>query len=95
MFQSLPKGKALFCIDPGKVARSVCLAGDFNNWVPLVLQKGMDGKFAAAVPLHPGTYEYKFIVDGKWITDPDNQIQAANAFGTSNSIAQISSRTNF
>ncbi|QJD97645.1 hypothetical protein HH214_18055 [Mucilaginibacter robiniae] len=54
-------------------ARNVFLAGDFNNWNPsmLKLQKTALG-WLLPYTLPAGNYNYKFIVDGRWITDPQN-----------------------
>jgi hypothetical protein len=40
------------------------------------------------LPLHldPGKCLYKFIVDGKWILDPDNENWEENEYGTGNSV---------
>ncbi|GBR77392.1 PKD-domain containing protein [Candidatus Termititenax dinenymphae] len=53
-------------------ARDVKIAGAFNDWQPLPLQKNKNGQWETAIELNPGQYEYKFIVDGNWITDPNN-----------------------
>jgi 1,4-alpha-glucan branching enzyme len=54
-------------------ARKVIIAGSFNGWREdeLLMKKDSTG-WHLPVALAPGTYEYKFIVDGKWITDPSN-----------------------
>jgi 1,4-alpha-glucan branching enzyme len=54
-------------------ANSVILSGNFNNWrtAELVMDKTTDG-WKLDYMLPPGNYEYKFIVDGTWITDPFN-----------------------
>jgi 1,4-alpha-glucan branching enzyme len=54
-------------------ANKVFVAGNFNDWRPadLSLQKAGDSWVLPFV-LTPGNYQYKFIVDGKWITDPAN-----------------------
>jgi hypothetical protein len=39
----------------------------------------------------PGNSEYKFIVDGKWILDPDNKLYEENQYGTGNSVLCINS----
>jgi len=56
--------------DAGKVS----VAGDFNDWAPnkIFLKKTQDG-WVLPMILNPGNYGYKFIVDGRWITDPQNQ----------------------
>lgn len=54
-------------------ASSIMLAGSFNNWNPreIAMTKGARG-WTGAYILRPGMYTYKYIVDGKWIPDPDN-----------------------
>jgi 1,4-alpha-glucan branching enzyme len=69
-------------------AESVTVVGDFNQWDPkshLLKRKG-DGVWEKTIPLSPGTYEYKFLIDGKWRLDPSNQDECQNAFGTRNNI---------
>jgi len=77
----------LFAIKPNENAKKVLVAGSFNNWQPVAMKKQRDGSFAAEVPADEGNHEYKFIVDGKWTTDPDNGNWRMNPFGTSNSVA--------
>jgi len=56
-------------------AHKVVLAGSFNNWSTneLVMRK-TDTGWELPYIIAPGTYEYKFIVDGKWMTDPANPL---------------------
>jgi hypothetical protein len=58
-----------------KDAKKVVLTGDFNAWeeAALSMKKGYEG-WEISVAVRPGNYDYKFIVDGKWIIDPDNPI---------------------
>lgn len=58
-------------------AGSVSLAGDFNSWsmnaTPLTM--GEDGVWRVVYDLGPGSYEYKFVVNGsEWIADPGNPV---------------------
>lgn len=70
-----------------KEAKQVKLAGSFNDWVPdqLSMQK-TDSGWIYHVKLAPGKYWYKFIVDGHWMTDPDNQVAENDGYGNVNSI---------
>lgn len=65
---------ALPCASFGD-AKNVILTGDFIDWNEgeLKMVRKDDG-WELPYVLGPGNYEYKFIVDGKWITDPDNPI---------------------
>jgi cellulose biosynthesis protein BcsQ len=70
----------------------VCLAGDFNGWVPdsgNLLELHEDGAWTKFFPLRPGRYEYKLIVDGKWLADPLNPNRVPNDTGSMNSVLEI------
>lgn len=70
---------------PGK---NVCVAGDFNGWQPgrkLEDRKG-DGTYRGRLLLAPGEYQYKFLVDGEWRSDPENPNFVPNEFGSLNSV---------
>ena len=82
------KGTIRFSLKPAASAGKVEVAGDFNGWIPLEMKK-QKGTFAVTVNAPPGTYEYKFIVDGDWQVDPDHSSWALNPFGTLNSVAQV------
>ena len=75
--------------DPGK---SVYLAGSFNNWDPAgkkMSDKKGDGVYSASVKLAPGTYQYKFVIDGTWCADPENRDFVQNDHGTLNSVITV------
>lgn len=57
------------------LANSVILTGSFNNWSTneLVMNKTTDG-WELPYVIGAGNYEYKFIIDGKWMPDPANPI---------------------
>ena len=59
-------------------AREVGIAGDFNGWIP---DKGVESTHADTggervwtkiLHLPPGTYQYRYVVDGEWREDPHN-----------------------
>ena len=70
----------------------VFLAGTFNNWDPrrhpMKNIRGR-GKYSLILMLPKGEYEYKFVVNGNWIADPENQRSAPNTFGTANSVVKV------
>ena len=53
-------------------ATAVAVAGSFNDWDPrrTPMRKSPEGAWKTTVALAPGRYEYRFVVDGKWISDP-------------------------
>jgi len=73
-------------------AKSVALAGDFNNWDPQVtaLKRDKTGVWKVALRLQPGRYQYKFLVDGsEWKEDPGNPNRVSTPFGTFNSVCEV------
>lgn len=70
-------------------AKSVCVAGTFTNWTPTPMTPITGGIWSKALPLKPGTYEYRFVVDGAWTDDPSASQFAPNPFGTKNSVLRI------
>jgi chromosome partitioning protein len=73
-------------------ARRVLIAGDFNGWVPIstpMQTSGAPGLWRTTLPLPPGRYRYRFVVDGKWVTDPNNQYVEANQFGELNNVVEV------
>ena len=75
-------------------AKHVQLVGDFTDWearpIPMDRMKPRSRTFGAIVDLPPGTYQYKYIVDGEWVEDPKAD-SVPNEFGTSNSVITIES----
>ena len=73
-------------------AHQVAVAGDFNGWDPsgttLVNQDGQ-GNFVGTVNLPPGSHEYMFVVDGKWITDPAASELRPDGFGRTNAVLRL------
>lgn len=54
-------------------AEKVAVAGDFNDWTPVPMNRLGRGRWRLDVPAQPGKHPYKFVVDGKvWIADPRN-----------------------
>lgn len=82
------KGTVRFMLRVDGSPRAVEVAGDFSGWKPLAMKKCPDGTFARDVTVAPGTFEYKFLVDGQWIKDPDHSRWAANGLGDVNSVGQ-------
>ena len=64
---------------PTTRAKSVDLAGTFNDWKPTghsMSGPDHDGWYQTTLRLPEGRHEYKFVVDGKtWKNDPGNSLQ--------------------
>jgi len=74
-------------------ATTVCVAGTFNHWQPeaKALHPIGGGHWRKETVLPPGTYEYRFVVDGHWLADPLARETVPNPFGGRNSILQVAS----
>ncbi len=74
-----------------ETARSVSVAGSFNNWSPyaLPMKKGTNNIWRAILETDPNYYYYKFIVDGVWIPDPNNPLKINDGGTNFNSIVKI------
>jgi hypothetical protein len=72
-------------------AKSVKLAADFTNWEksPIDLIKSEDGVWHTVIPLPPGHYLYRFIVDGRWCDDLHLALREPNPFGTTNAVVNV------
>ncbi|MFH2065172.1 MAG: glycogen-binding domain-containing protein [Pseudomonadota bacterium] len=89
--QKIKKQKVLFSVKAPE-ANDVFLAGDFNNWDPeaLPMEKDDEGVWKRMLKLESSLYEYKFIIDGEWKTDPQNSRMCSNRFGTENNMLAVS-----
>jgi 1,4-alpha-glucan branching enzyme len=76
-------------------AKTVNVAGDFNHWNASsdALTKQKDGSWRAVKKLPVGKYNYKFVVDGNWLPDPDNTAASDDGYGGRNSVIEISAAT--
>lgn len=72
-------------------AKRVNLAGSFNNWntKTLAAKRDSKGNWTVKVNLRPGRYEYKFLVDGSWLNDPNCTNCVGNGFGSQNSVVEV------
>jgi len=72
-------------------AQSVLLAGDFTGWAhaPVTFKKDKNGVWKKAIPLPPGRYEYRLLVDGQWRDDPECKLRQPNQFGGENCVRVV------
>jgi hypothetical protein len=80
-----------FRLDGHGTASQVLLTGDFVQWSSMApgapaFMLGTDGAWTLTHDFTQGTYRYKFIVDGNWITDPTNQMTVDDGMGHTNSV---------
>src|SRR6266853_3241759 len=69
-------------------AKSVCVAGSFNDWNPAKtpLSDAGNGKWIGELTGVSGRHEYMFVVDGQWLPDPNAKETVQNPFGGRNSV---------
>ena len=89
-------------------ARQVTLAGNFNNWggtqgggrydpsIDPMSDPDGDGTWNIVVPLPPGRYQYKYVIDGgvRWEQDPNNPDKAVEG-GIENSMVVVPSSVSY
>jgi hypothetical protein len=94
----ITKGNSILVIEPNftfrlkgfENAKTVCLAGDFNNWSPVSFKMQRIGdEWIFKAHLNKGKHLYKFVVDGKWILDPANKLWEQNKYKTGDSVLWI------
>lgn len=74
-------------------ARSVSVAGDFNDWSAdsgTLRDPDGDGVWVGLMPVQPGVHKYMFVVDGEqWVTDPRAESYADDGFGMRNAVIGV------
>lgn len=72
-------------------ALSVMLVGDFTHWQKeaISMRKDANGIWRATVALNPGTYHYRFLVNGEWRDDPECTLRVRNPYGGENAIRNV------
>lgn len=85
--------KKLFYIDKDSNVDQLQVAGDFNNWTARDYSRSRHGdSLFIEIPLKPGKYNYKFILNGEeWIADPNAEAFSSDPYGGRNSVLTVSS----
>ena len=93
MKTNTPKIKQEFSFNAPDVI-SVMLVGDFTDWQkrPIPLTRRDNGRWRATIGLNPGTYHYRFLVDGEWRDDPQCTLRVPNRFGTEDAVRTVTHR---
>lgn len=83
-------GNAKFRLSGFNNANQIVVAGSFNKWNEhqLKMRKTKEG-WALDLQLKPNIYQYRYIVDGLWMEDPQNSNKVKNEFGEHNSVIDI------
>ncbi|MFT5441602.1 MAG: chromosome partitioning protein [Myxococcota bacterium] len=76
-------------------AGEVRIAGDFNGWIPdkgvrsMIESEGETRIWTKILHLRPGTYQYRYVVDGEWERDPSNADWVPTPAGQENSVLVV------
>jgi 1,4-alpha-glucan branching enzyme len=74
-------------------AYRVQLAGDFNGWIADGNEmEPRGGVWTKVMPLPPGRYQYRYVVDGRWFADPSNIEVEPAPWGGYNSVVNLEGR---
>jgi len=86
------KQGVLFIMPAERPDQKVYLAGCFNAWSATADRMKYNHRFNVyeiCMELTPDRYEYRFVVDGRWITDMNNPHSEPNEFGELNSLIEV------
>ncbi len=92
LFGARNTAQGLLFVQPDIKAKQVAIAGDFNGWDPNTTPLKRDetlGVWQACVPVPPGRYRYRLVIDGQWVQDPYNSYVESNPFGELNNIVVV------
>ena len=90
----VPSHYVIFSYKPEYPVKHVSVVGSFNGWDPKAdpLQKQDNGTFTTRTHLAPGTYQYKYLINGNhWTQDPKTSESTYDGFKGQNSIITIPS----
>jgi 1,4-alpha-glucan branching enzyme len=86
-----PAGVRFVLLQPA--ARSVALAGSFNQWsanLQPLAREGSRGLWTIVVPLPPGEHLFMYVVDGtRWISPPLAEDYVDDGFGAKNGVVVV------
>lgn len=76
---------------PSTLGQDIYIVGDFNNWIADENSRltRENGCWKKDLNIKPGSYRYRFIIDGKWQEDPTNPNLEKNPFGEFDSLLKI------
>ena len=73
-------------------AADVRVTGDFTDWGRrgIRLTGSRSGDWCALLPLEPGVYEYRLLIDGEWADHAEANLRVENPFGSRNCVLVVS-----
>ena len=74
-------GVATIALDGGDISGAPSIAGDFNEWTPVPMERA-DGGWVHRVSLEPGVYNYAFVDEaGNWFVPEDTPGRRSDGMG--------------
>lgn len=72
-------------------AKEVRVTGDFTRWSKQGIRLSDDGNghWRTVLPLDPGEYQYRLLIDGNWQDHEDATDRVANPFGSENCVLKV------
>ncbi len=92
---SRPTARGVLFVLPLALGERVFVAGDFNGWQAgrHELRRNPErGVFELEIPLPPGEYQYRLVIDGRWGVDPYASRCTLNSQGEPNSVVCVPAR---
>ncbi|MEW6558111.1 MAG: alpha-amylase family glycosyl hydrolase [Elusimicrobiota bacterium] len=92
------KSETVISYKPEGKVTDVFIAGEFNGWNPKATRMQKEEReerrekreeYFVKLELSPGKYQYKFVVDGNWLSDPENPETTPDGFGGKNSVLVV------
>ncbi len=86
------KGRKAVFYYKSRDARTVFIAGEFNDWDPSIHRLTFHPPDLWSIEVtfpRAGIFGYKFVVDGRWIPDPENLNREPDPYGGENSRVNI------
>ena len=71
--------------------KGVQVAGSWNQWRPRDLDLVAEDTWMLSLSIPPGTFQYKYIIDGVWIHDPSKK-WLQDAEGNINNVIKVESK---
>ncbi|HNY11397.1 MAG TPA: alpha amylase N-terminal ig-like domain-containing protein, partial [Candidatus Wallbacteria bacterium] len=78
-----------FSYSPNASAKSVSVAGSFNDWNKTAspMKEAAGGVWETEIPVAAGAHQYKFVINGEvWVADPANRETCDDGQGGKNSV---------
>lgn len=86
-----PGSRRIAIVAKALEAKDVRVTGDFTQWAltGIPLSHDGNGRWRTVLPLAPGEYQYRLLVDGEWRDHAEATERVANPFGSENCVLKI------